>query len=376
MGKRAMAQEDGSSPKPQASQQRSAMDPHRLEDMFPDPRNVFKPHSVPALIDETVLVALDASTLLLPYKFSSTSTLPRLRDVYARLANQKRLLVPGRAVREFASNRNADLGNLVQALQQRLDQLPMLPPLLEDVPGYKEAVQSLTELRKAYKQLIRGIKTWHGNDPVTLLYAEMFAADLIVDLSYEPQAREEQKNEHQRRFRNDIPPGTKDARKDDGGIGDVLIWLTLLEMGKKHKKHMVFVTGEQKSDWFTRSGGEPLHPRYELVDEYRRSSEGCSLRLINLHELLREMGAGERAVEDVKSAEEEVGRLWRVRRVADNPLGSPRSLLASVDPTYMAHAAQIEHASRSRSLGAATHSSTSGDALESGPPDTGYDDGR
>ena len=63
--------------------------------------------------------------------------------------------------------------------------------------------------------------------------------------------------EKSRRYRDKVPPGYKDASKDDGGIGDFLIWKTLLQLGSKEKKDFVFVTGEQKPDWFNQASGEP-----------------------------------------------------------------------------------------------------------------------
>ena len=98
------------------------------------------------------------------------------------------------------------------------------------------------------------------------------------------------------------PPGYKDASKDDGGIGDFLIWKTLLALGSKGKD-IVFVTNEAKADWFVRSGREPLYARPELVAEYRSHSSGKSLRLCSLHELLAEMDVDAEVVSEVQKIE-------------------------------------------------------------------------
>jgi hypothetical protein len=102
---------------------------------------------------------------------------------------------------------------------------------------------------------------------------------------------------------HNIPPGYKDSGKEDRGIGDFLIWLTILEAGKTRKKSLLFVSGEEKSDWFHKSEGRTLYPRYELVDEYRRSSEGQSFHMVSFSQFLNMYGASESTVEEVREEE-------------------------------------------------------------------------
>ncbi len=78
----------------------------------------------------------------------SSGSLSVLGDVYNQLAKQGRLFVPARAAREFAKNRNNELGNLIQNLKMRRERLSDLPPILANMPGYKEGVPMLfAELR-------------------------------------------------------------------------------------------------------------------------------------------------------------------------------------------------------------------------------------
>lgn len=123
-------------------------------------------------------------------------------------------------------------------------------------------------------------------------------------MSYNPEEQAGYVEEFRRRAEAKIPPGYKDNRKDDEGIGDFLIWKTLLKVGQDRKMHLAFVTGEQKGDWFVRADGGPVFPRIELVDEYRRASGGKLVRLLSLHELLRELGATPAVVKTIEQAEE------------------------------------------------------------------------
>jgi hypothetical protein len=311
---------EGETPRPagEETQGRSSkLDPFVLEDVFPDVGDLFKSHVVKPVTDQSVLVALDTSAMLLPYKMSSGS-LSALGDVYSRLAKESRLFVPARAAREFVKNRNNELGNLIQNLKVRKERLGDMPPILADLPGYKEAREAGKEVRRAYEQLETTVKSWRGNDPVTTLYEKAFPPSSFVDLPNDKESQDRALQELERRTRNLIPPGYKDAAKPDNGIGDLLIWLTLLKIGSASKKDMAFVTGEEKADWFNRSSGEHVYPRYELIDEYRRTSNGGGLRLLSLHQLLEEMKAPAEVVKDVRSAEKEDARRAAARAITPN----------------------------------------------------------
>jgi hypothetical protein len=127
-------------------------------------------------------------------------------------------------------------------------------------------------------------------------------------------------NEWKTQLRDKIPPGYKDAAKEDTGIGDFLIWKALLKIGETQKTDLIFVTGEEKADWFVRSNKERIYPRPELVDEYRRKSGGRNIRLSSLHELLREMQAPEQVVDEVRSAEYANNAIIRASSEAHQPV--------------------------------------------------------
>jgi hypothetical protein len=99
-----------------------------------------------------------------------------------------------------------------------------------------------------------------------------------------------------------VPPGYKDASKEVNASGDLLVWRAILEVGSK-KKDVVFVSGEEKSDWWHRTQEGPLYPRYELAEEFRRASGGKSFHIIRLAQLLEHLGAKPEVVDDVRVQE-------------------------------------------------------------------------
>lgn len=281
-----------------------------LEDVYPDATNLFISHELPVTPQGDFVVAIDTNVLILPYKIDAND-LSALSSTYRGLAAAKRLFVPARVSREFIRLRDRKLAEVVTGLTDRLSRLEApkskLSPILEGVEGYDKlpelaeaAEKAVADYRGALKSLIGKIKQWRGNDPVSELYAEVFSNGNIIEA---PGDRSALKEEWTRRLGLKLPPGYKDGGKEDTGIGDFLIWKSLLHLGKTLGKDLVFLTLDDKGDWAVRAGNEAVYPRPELVDEYRRVSGGRSLRISHLGDFLRQMEVSEATVVKVKQAE-------------------------------------------------------------------------
>jgi len=260
------------------------------DDLIPDAAAAFG-YQVPSVEEaiKTADIVLDTNVLLLPYGAGSGS-LGEIIKVFKPLAEKKRLFLPGQVAREFIRNRPNKLGELQQQLQDKISRFLAIDklnfPILEGNAEYSKLNETMAktaalkkELGDAGASVVQKIKSWEWNDPVNTAYRTVFSPATIVSPSID---RTKTLAELRRRQRMQIPPGYKDAAKDDLGIGDLLIWLTILEIGSRNKKPLIFVSGEEKSDWQHRSGGAGFLPRYELVDEYRRSSGGQPFYMIPL----------------------------------------------------------------------------------------------
>jgi hypothetical protein len=282
----------------------------KLEETFPNLQDLLQPHVLPPLKSQDVIVALDTNALLLPFELKP-GNLASLESVYERLRKEDRLIVPGRALREFVNLRDKKLANLVQALNNRKGnqqyELTLKLITVEQATKAASAAKTIQQAKHEYDEVITtivdNIRSWRGNDPVTEMYNRIFCEVSLVDLPYEKGNIESYLAEFRRRVAAKVPPGYKDKGKDDEGIGDFLIWKTLLNVGKDRQFHLAFVTGEEKSDWFVRSEQATIFPRIELVDEYRRASGGKLIRLLSLHELLRELDLEPDFVNEVERAE-------------------------------------------------------------------------
>lgn len=292
---------------------RDTYDGYVLQKVFPEPGALLR-SPFPSLA-ETITdcdVVVDTNVLLLPYR-AGASSLQEIRTVYTALQQAGRLFVPAQVAREFARNRATKLTEMYKALSDERSRpskakhiaFPLLEGL-EAFAGLQQAANVLSEAVKSYQsavdRVLSEVQGWGWNDPVAAMYREVLAEpDIVRDQS---QDISEVRRELERRFSNKIPPGYKDGGKDDGGIGDFLIWLTILEIGRERRKPLVFVTGEEKADWQHRADNRGLMPRFELVDEYRRASGGQPFYLIQLSGLLALMNVGETVLTEIREEED------------------------------------------------------------------------
>lgn len=283
------------------------------DDVIPDAAEAFL-YKVPP-IDEAIKIAdivLDTNVLLLPYGAGSSS----LNDIVCKfkdLAKEGRLFLPAQVAREFIKNRPNKLAELQQQLADKISKFQAIEklnfPVLEGVKDYdqlNEVLSKTTEIKKelttANTKLLKLVRSWEWNDPVGTAYREVFTADTVVQPKYE---RDDVLKELKRRQSLQMPPGYKDGGKDDLGVGDFLIWLTILHIGSANKKPAVFVSGDEKADWQHRSSSGAFLPRFELLDEYRRAS-GEAFYIIPFSKLLELLNAGAELIEEIKQEEQRV----------------------------------------------------------------------
>ena len=104
------------------------------------------------------------------------------------------------------------------------------------------------------------------------------------------------------RYESEVPPGYKDKLKGgEDAYGDFFIWEQTLRHASTVERDVIFVTGDQKDDWWTRSAGKTVGPRPELIQEFFERTGGKMVYLYSRSEF------AERASADPKTVEEVVG---------------------------------------------------------------------
>jgi len=280
-------------------------EPSAADRLLPDAAKVFQWRPRPTReLSEDALVALDTNVLAVPYTVSRTS-LDAIAGLYRRLRDQGRLRIPGQVAREFAGVREKKLAELQQQIFNhsskvtkpgRVGKYPLLSgrPQYEAMLEYESTLsQMIDQYQSSVRSVVAEVQAWSWDDPVSAHYQEAFPPSVVVDYHY---AEVEVKADATKRKAAGMPPGYKDAGKDDGGIGDLLIWRTLLEIGRKEQRDVLFVTEDEKSDW--RHGGSG-NTRFELLQEFRRETGGRTIAVISLKAFLQLSGVDEQVVDEV-----------------------------------------------------------------------------
>jgi rRNA-processing protein FCF1 len=299
----------------------------RKRNVFPNPADAFafKLQSIEEIKNECLFV-VDTNVLLLPFT-TGVKSLAAIKGVYENLAAADKLFLPAQAVREFLDNRAQKLSDMNESLQKKLNQSYQYVgthPLLSELEEFKALEEQeitlkaqISKYNEEIKKTIRVIQTWGWDDPVSQMYHDVLK-DRVLDDSFIK--NEEVAKDLERRNTLSIPPGYKDKGKEENQAGDLLIWYEVLKLAEEKGSHLVFVTGDEKQDWWHQSGKKPLYPRFELVDEYREKSKGKSFHMVSLSSLLKLFGAEEDVIKAVKSSESTVSIATKHSRLSNMDL--------------------------------------------------------
>lgn len=263
----------------------------------------------PSKLGEDGIYAFDANALITLYKVGNQAT--DVEVLFRKLASQKRLYVPERALQECLKNRTGALSYAMQEFHKQVSvnhspSVPVVPMLAEhsEYDHAKEHSASIEKGRKDFRKAIEAMKSklcdWGWDDPVTKLFCEVFTPERIVKCTTERTAIV---SDLKWRLQMKLPPGYADASKPDGGIGDVLIWHTLIELGKSKQASVVFVSNDEKSDWVVNVNDVAVTARGELIAEFFAKT-GQHFAVMNLTRFLELNQANDQTIEAVKEVEQ------------------------------------------------------------------------
>lgn len=75
------------------------------------------------------------------------------------------------------------------------------------------------------------------------------------------------------RYRNEIPPGfSDDTKKGSSKFGDLLIWNQLMDRSRSTGKPLLFITNDDKEDWWLQVNNKSVLPHPKLVQEFKRET--------------------------------------------------------------------------------------------------------
>ncbi|HBC3807720.1 TPA: DUF4935 domain-containing protein [Vibrio alginolyticus] len=296
------------------------------KDIYPSPKRAFSFFLEPVeSIKAEALIVLDANVLLLPFT-TDVKDVEAIKSVYTQLVQSDQIFLPAQAIREYLDNRASKLSNINEVLQKKSNQsfnYVGAHPLLSSLEQYQELMgleSPLKDAIKEYQDKIRetlsAVQTWGWNDPVSKMYHEVLSERVMDD----DISKEDVEIDLKRRNALNIPPGYKDKSKEQNQAGDLLIWHELLQLAEARNQHVIFVSGDEKADWWHQSGKSPLYPRFELVDEFRERTNGKSFHIIKLSKLVELYGATPEVVNAIKDSESKSVKNTRQSLMSDEEL--------------------------------------------------------
>ena len=301
---------------------------------------------------------VDANMLLHLYRYPQAARQDLLK-ILKLLAEQARLWVPFQVALEFQCNRlevisgqrnkygeiKKVINEIQTELKSKLDGLRLrkrhsaIDPdvlLTEISSSCAKYIQSLNKHEESQLDV-------HDEDNVR---AELEALlDGRIGSPFNQQELESIYDEGAKRYKAKRPPGYKDEAEKKGTFtfhesltirrefGDLIVWKEIIRFIKeKEPKGVVFVTDDNKEDWWAEQGGKTIGPQPALLSEIKNETGLTSFYIYNAERFMEFANANfglniERSsIEQVKRVSRERSR-WVGQRVR---LATVRSILTSL----------------------------------------------
>lgn len=242
-----------------------------MRDMF---RGYYKPTSDELdRIWSEGLIVFDANVLLDIYRLRPSTT-SKLLEVVDKA--RERIWIPHQAALEFQRNRldvidaqrqhayhevGAALTNALKSVEGAFARFSNHPFLDRDA-AIERLAGTVDEIQKQLDQQQKDHPDHSQNDAA--FEHLTIALTGRVGEPYSQQRLSEIYKEGEKRYATKIPPGYSDAKKPGPEkFGDLVLWFQIIEKAKEAKKPVLFVTRDQKEDWWREHGGKRFGPRPE-----------------------------------------------------------------------------------------------------------------
>lgn len=243
-----------------------------------------------AAIWEKAIIVLDTNILLNLYRYSEST---RDNIIQVMEAFKDRLWMPYQVGIEYFNNRESTfmaIANLGSTLKKTLD---AGKTTLLNAYNKKETSRhphlDKTALGKAYDDAVTAVKDFidqqseklhdYKSDDIVLKKLLTFY-DCKVGNDFTTEELFQIYQEGETRYAGLVPPGFKDeAEKRGKGLrhlfGDLIIWKDMIRYSKEHDVDIIFVTEDNKEDWWDKKNGN--RPHLELIREFRKESGGHTI---------------------------------------------------------------------------------------------------
>ena len=259
-------------------------EPAMLQELFP---GFFRPSTEQfRQMWEEGIVAVDANILLHVYRYS-----PQLREALFLLLEKigDRLFVPHRAAYEFSKNRLTVISSQEKAYDDMIAALERVGANIAKLP--RHSVVNVDDIKSRFDAVVKEqqgvleeLKVKHppipDGDPTLARLAAVL--ENKVGPRSPPEFDQKIIEEGEKRFKAKIPPGFRDAAKDDDPLhkfGDFIVWRQTLDRVREAKaQFLILATDDSSDDWWGRHDGKTFGPHPALVQE-AKDTANCSAYL-------------------------------------------------------------------------------------------------
>ena len=296
-----------------------------------------KPDKIKELWDNGI-IALDANVILDLYRYSD-STRAALLNVLELL--KERVWISHQVAKEYFSNRLKVIGDQAKLYDSAISELGKLKAGFENQKQHPfigvEALQGFVE---SFDRVVEELKVNKGmhdgriyEDDIKDKLGELFEGR--VGTGYEAERLESLILAGAVRYQHKVPPGFKDASKgsEDGSLsdrcapyGDYIGWVQLMEKSKASGVGVIYVTGDNKEDWWLKQSGKTVGPLPALVEEFISETNNSFYmyqpdRFLEFANSFLHQEASPEAVEEIRETRsEDLISLSKTKGLANNVL--------------------------------------------------------
>ncbi|WP_214784448.1 PIN-like domain-containing protein [Exiguobacterium sp. s183] len=250
-------------------------------------------------LDSDTLVVFDTNTLLNIYRYSNDT---REKLVNTIKSIKENVWIPYQVGLEFnlqrrsvqqqikdkLESKESEIDSYFSSLEKEINSnLLVIPLKSSDIQNSKKEIldfvaSELSTLKTKTNEKIKELFGMIDLEKDLIEEFEEIFKDRIGEC-YTPEVLSTKLSDAESRFEKLIPPGFEDRKKKDtiyyNGLeipekfGDLILWYQILDRAKDEAiNKVVFITDDQKDDWWYRLKGKTIGPRAELKNELLRIS--------------------------------------------------------------------------------------------------------
>lgn len=223
---------------------------------------------------ENAIFVFDTNVFLNLYRYTK-KTRDQLLLAFEQLKD--RIWMPYHVAQEFMKNRYEVIWDTNEGYNQLKSKADLFVNECSKILKIGNAEPELSELSEFITRWIESNREKNlavnspSNDEILIRLLCVF--DGKVGTPFDDKTIEEIQTEGKERYSKQIPPGYKDAAKhkndtDNNAYGDLIVWKEILNFATQNKKDIIFITHDQKEDWWNIVHGKTIGPRIELRSEF------------------------------------------------------------------------------------------------------------